>query len=246
VTLPTTSLDQEPETSAPSCLLIGGESLLVQCGTMLQKHGWNVRGVFSDAPVVREWAEAQRVPSWKVEALDAVTADMSFDWLFSITHLRIVPSAVLARARCGAVNFHDGPLPAYGGLNAPLWALLAGERDHGISWHRMAAAVDAGEVLVQQTFPISDTDTALSLNARCWEAALESFPQLLGQLSASLPPSSSVPLDATSFHRRADRPSACSIRLRAAPIGYGCFAWPIRGDMPTIFWCRGCGLAAMR
>jgi folate-dependent phosphoribosylglycinamide formyltransferase PurN len=178
---------------------------------MLQAQGWSVLGVFTDAATVREWAEAQQCPVWSVEALDAITAELSFDWLFSITHLRIVPSGVLKRARCGAVNFHDGPLPKYGGLNAPLWALLAGERYHGISWHRMTDAVDAGEVLVQQTFPIGDTDTALSLNARCWEAALESFPQLLERLSTLPPVTSSLPPDDATFHRGADRPSGIGL-----------------------------------
>ena len=194
--------------AAPSCILIGGESLAVQCGAMLQAQGWTIRGVISNAEPVRRWATAQQLPAWSVDMLDQVTSDLAFDWLFSITHLRVVPSAVLARAGRGAVNFHDGPLPRYAGLNAPLWALLAGEPAHGISWHRMTSDVDAGEVLVQRTFPVTDADTALSINARCWEAAVDSFPQLLARLTASPSPSAPpTPLDGASHHRGADRPS---------------------------------------
>ncbi len=31
----------------------------------------------------------------------------------------------------GAINFHDGPLPRYAGLNTPAWAIINGEAEHG-------------------------------------------------------------------------------------------------------------------
>ena len=34
---------------------------------------------------------------------------------------------VLRLPRRMAINFHDGPLPRYAGLNTPVWALLNGE-----------------------------------------------------------------------------------------------------------------------
>ncbi len=202
---------------ARSCVLIGSESLLVQCGGMLQAHGWSVAGVFTDSAPIREWAAAQGVPVWAVEALDEITAGLAFDWLFSITHLRIVPTVVLDRARRGAVNFHDGPLPRYAGLNAPLWALMSGETSFGISWHRIVADVDAGEVLVQQSFAIEESDTALSLNARCWEAAVETFPAVLARVvDATAPAVAPSPLDRSTYHRGADRPSGMGLLDPAA------------------------------
>jgi hypothetical protein len=50
------------------------------------------------------------------------------DWLLSVANLTVLAPAVLARAHPGAVNFHDGPLPAHAGLNAPVWAILAPRR----------------------------------------------------------------------------------------------------------------------
>lgn len=198
--------------SAPSCVLVGGESLLVQCGDMLRARGWRVIAVVSDADPVRAWAAQQGSTVFSVDALDEATAALDFDWLFSITHLRLIPEPVLARARAGAVNFHDGPLPRYAGLNAPLWALLAGETTHGISWHRMVAEVDAGTVLEQQRFAINANDTALSLNARCWEAAVESFPRLLERLAApTLSAVPAQPLEMASMHGGAQRPTGLGV-----------------------------------
>ncbi|GAB1343141.1 hypothetical protein MASR1M101_22680 [Gemmatimonas sp.] len=186
--------------------------MLVQCGDMLRARGWRVLAVVSDAEPVRAWATQHGAAVSSVDALDDATSTLDFDWLFSITHLRLIPERVLQRARAGAVNFHDGPLPRYAGLNAPLWALLAGETSHGISWHRMVAAVDAGEVMEQQLFAIEANDTALSLNARCWEAAVESFPRLLERLAApALPVAPARPLDAHTMHGGAQRPAGLGL-----------------------------------
>ena len=197
---------------AASCILVGSESLLVQCGEILRANHWQIRCVFSDSDAVRTWAIGADIPIGGLDDLDATTATLEFDWLFAITFLRIVPPVVLERARSGAVNFHDGPLPRYGGLNAPLWALLAGETDYAITWHRMVQQVDAGAILVQQPFAIDESDSALSLNARCWAAAVDSFPRLLERLGeplddASEPARQAVAVDAATFHRGADRPA---------------------------------------
>ena len=198
--------------AAPSCILIGSESLLVQCGGILRDHGWVIRGVFSDSAAVRDWATSSDIVVNGFDVLEDTTATLDFEWLLSITYLRIVPPSVLSRARCGAVNFHDGPLPRYGGLNAPLWALLAGETEYAITWHRMEQQIDAGEVLVRQSFPVDGADTALSLNARCWEAAVDSFPRLLERLADTSTPTAAVsPLDQSTFHRGADRPAGVGL-----------------------------------
>jgi len=55
-----------------------------------------------------------------------------FDWLFSISNLSLIPTALWQAATRRAANFHDGPLPRYAGLNAPAWALLAGETQCGV------------------------------------------------------------------------------------------------------------------
>ena len=43
-------------------------------------------------------------------------AGRTFDWVFSIANLSLVPAAVWRNATQGAANFHDSPLPRYAGL----------------------------------------------------------------------------------------------------------------------------------
>src|SRR5690606_12696997 len=94
----------------------------------------------------------------------AELAGVDAQWLFAITHLAILPPEVIAAPSGGAVNFHDGPLPAYAGLNAPAWALINGETTYGISWHEITPGVDEGDVLVQRLFELAPQETSLSLN----------------------------------------------------------------------------------
>ncbi|MDQ2066225.1 LLM class flavin-dependent oxidoreductase [Xinfangfangia sp. CPCC 101601] len=189
-----------------SALLIGNETLTRACGAQLLARGHRIAAVVSDAPDIRAWAAAQGV------AVEAPGPDLASrlpqaDWLLSIANLTVLPPAVLARASKGAVNFHDGPLPRHAGLNAPVWALLAAEAEHGITWHLIEDGVDQGRILEERRFAIAEGETALTLNTRCFEAGLESFPAVLTQLENGLTPRAQSP-GLRQLHRRADRPEA--------------------------------------
>ncbi|WP_333815015.1 MupA/Atu3671 family FMN-dependent luciferase-like monooxygenase, partial [Tabrizicola sp.] len=103
---------------------------------------------------------------------------------------------------------HDGPLPGYAGLNAPVWALLNGETSHAITWHLMTAGIDEGEVLATRSFPIEADDTAFSLNARCFAAAVDSFPEVITAMEAGGHPRQPQAQGARKVWRRAGRPRA--------------------------------------
>ncbi|WP_263626704.1 formyltransferase family protein, partial [Xinfangfangia pollutisoli] len=187
-------------------LLIGTETLTAQCGEAILARGHRIEAVVTDAPDLRRWAETHGL---QVLPPGPGLADRlpQADWIFSIANLRLLPAAVLARARAGAVNFHDGPLPAHAGLNAPVWALLAGEAEHGVTWHLIEGGVDEGRVLEERRFPIAPGDTALTLNTRCFEAGLESFPAVLDQIETGIRPRPQAE-GPRQLHRRDDRPAA--------------------------------------
>ena len=78
-------------------------------------------------PVVASFAELHGIPHVdSAVGLAAALQPYDFDVLFSIANLRILPDAVLEQAKV-RINFHDGPLPGYAGLNVTSWAILAGE-----------------------------------------------------------------------------------------------------------------------
>jgi natural product biosynthesis luciferase-like monooxygenase protein len=191
---------------AVRCVFVGDEPLVEQCADIARQHGLDVVLIATAHPMVRAYAAelgiATVAPGAEAAALDEHPADV----LFSVANLRVLSASVLERVST-AINFHDGPLPAYAGLNVTTWALLAGERRHGITWHLMTADVDAGSVVASETFPIADDETAFSLNARCYEAALASFPRVAAAVAAGTLTTAPQSPGERRLFRRHDRPA---------------------------------------
>ena len=125
-------------------LLIGHESLTQACAAMLLARGHRIAAIVTRQPELARWATGKDIAVFVPEAIrQGALAGLQVDWLLSIAHLEIIPDAVLDLATRGAVNFHDGPLPRYAGLNAPVWARIAGEDRHAITWHRIAGGASA-------------------------------------------------------------------------------------------------------
>jgi len=122
-----------------SAALIGNDSLTLQCGEMLREAGHSIAAVITRNPDIATWAKEAGLPVHSADAdLAQELAGREFDWLLSVANLDMISDAVLALPKRGAVNFHDGPLPRYAGLNAPVWALINGEVEYGISWHMIS------------------------------------------------------------------------------------------------------------
>jgi natural product biosynthesis luciferase-like monooxygenase protein len=166
------------------CILIGAESLLIECGELLLRQGHEIVGVVTATRKVADWAASRSLRTVAADG-DYVAALRAepFDFLFSITHLALIPAEALALPLRGAINFHDGPLPRSAGLNTPVWALLNGETDYAVTWHYLADGVDTGDILAQKPVEIAANDTALTLNTKCFEKGLESFAELIGLLA---------------------------------------------------------------
>ena len=192
-------------------VLIGDETLLAQCGEMLRSRGHEIVAVVAGQTTpAADWARRNRIPLL-TRTRDLLAVDSApLNWIFSISNLSVVPDEVLALASLGAINFHDGPLPARAGLNTPVWALLEGERDHGVAWHLMTDTVDAGPVLAAEPVRVEEGETAFSLNTRCFEAGLRSFAGIVDDLEGAVTralPQAHAPLR---IYGREHRPSAAA------------------------------------
>ncbi|WP_429261985.1 amino acid adenylation domain-containing protein [Paraburkholderia atlantica] len=158
--------------------------------------------------VFRDWAVRSNIPSIaSVEELASFLKDAPVDLIFSVANPFILPADLLEGVRRGAFNYHDGPLPRYAGVHVTSWALLAQETEYAITWHWIDDGVDSGDVVVQRQVLIAPTDTALTLNLKCNEAAIEGFRELLaGVKNGKLLAYPQAVLDRSYFprHRRPD------------------------------------------
>ena len=166
------------------CIIIGAGSLPQQCGELLLRQGHTVAAVVAADPALQNWARQRQLPTCaEFAALPELLGGRPVDFLFSISNPRIIPATVLALpARC-AINYHDALLPRYAGAYATSWALLHGEGRHGITWHVMTGQVDGGDILKQRVVPIDPQETALTLNGKCFEAAIAAFADLIDDLA---------------------------------------------------------------
>jgi len=82
------------------------------------------------------------------------------DWIFSFYYRRMLGPELLAIPARGAYNLHGSLLPRYRGRVPVNWAVLHGERETGMSLHRMVEKPDAGALVDQESVPILPNETA--------------------------------------------------------------------------------------
>jgi natural product biosynthesis luciferase-like monooxygenase protein len=169
---------------APTAVLIGEGSLLAACADILLEAGVPIVAIATGDRRIVSWAGERNIPTLDSSCV-AELFPLQFDYLFSIANLRVLPEALLLRARCGAINFHDGLLPRFAGLNVPAWAIMEGQTEHGVTWHEMTVAIDAGRILAQSPLTIDPDETTYSLNVKCLQAGIATFRTLVGELCSS-------------------------------------------------------------
>jgi methionyl-tRNA formyltransferase len=79
---------------------------------------------------------------------------------------QIVPQALLDLPRLGPINVHGSLLPKYRGAAPIQRAIMAGERETGVTTMWMDAALDTGNILLKQAIAITPEDTAGSLTPK--------------------------------------------------------------------------------
>nr|MBI1232830.1 hypothetical protein [Cytophagales bacterium] len=104
------------------------------------------------------------------------------DIIFSINNHQIIRDQLLGIPTEGIINFHNGPLPRYGGLNACTWAIFNGEKQHGVTWHYVARGVDQGDIIAQRVFEIRPDATALILVMACISEGISLFKEVLPEI----------------------------------------------------------------
>jgi len=80
---------------------------------------------------------------------------MSFDQIFS--------EEIIEMPKYKIINCHAGKLPFYRGRNILNWALINDEKEFGITVHYVDKEIDTGDIILQETFKIDDSDTYATL-----------------------------------------------------------------------------------
>ncbi len=124
------------------------------------------------------------------------------DLLLNVHSLHVMHEEVLRAARLGAFNLHPAPLPRYAGLSSVSWAICNGEATHGVTVHRMEPQIDCGAIAYQDTFPIEEEESALSLSLRCVRQGVVRMAQLLEDAAVGTIPALAQDLSLRTWHGR--------------------------------------------
>ena len=113
------------------------------------------------------------IGSATVDEVERALAERNPDCVVVSSFHRILPDSLLAAGRF--VNVHYALLPRYRGRANVNWAIINGETETGISIHRMAPGLDAGEILYQASVPIGPDDNVTMVYERLNQLQRESL-----------------------------------------------------------------------
>jgi methionyl-tRNA formyltransferase len=147
------------------------------------------RGLRVLASPVKRFATARHIPVLQPPTLSG-TSDaervraLRPDALVVAAYGLLLPQAFLDAGRHGALNIHASLLPRWRGAAPIQRALLAGDRETGISIMQMDAGLDTGPVLAQKRLAITAEDDAGSLHDRLAALGAETIVHTLTALEA--------------------------------------------------------------
>lgn len=225
----------------------------------LLRNGFEISAVFThrDNPdeniwfgSVAELAGEHGIPVFAPESInhpvwvERIRA-MAPDFIFSFYYRELVKPEILAIPAKGCVNLHGSLLPKYRGRVPLNWAIINGEKETGVTLHYMTSRADAGDIIGQERFEITEDDTARTVFGKAEAAAGKLLDEMLPKLAdGTAPRIAQNEAEATCFggRRPADgeidwRRSATEVRnlVRAVTRPYpGAFSFI--GDRKCFFW----------
>lgn len=135
------------------------------CGVVTQPDRPRGRGQRLQPGPVKAVALAHHLPVFQPERLrESAAVDMLAEWAPDLgvvaAYGQLIPEAMLALPRLGMINVHASLLPRYRGAAPIQRAVIAGERETGVTIMRVIKALDAGAMLATVRRPIGRDETS--------------------------------------------------------------------------------------
>ena len=99
-----------------------------------------------------------------LEELRELKADLQV-----VVAFRMLPEFVWDMPPMGTINLHGSLLPQYRGAAPINWAVINGEKETGVTTFKLKHEIDTGDILLQESFPVGEDDTAGDVHDRMKE-----------------------------------------------------------------------------
>ncbi len=186
-------------------LFMGTPDIAAKCLSALASSHHTVAAVITtpDKPVGRRYvltppavkvrAEELRIPVYQPASLRdgailPLLEEIKPDACVVVAYGRILPPYVLDYPRYGCINLHVSLLPHYRGAAPMQRAIMAGERETGVTVMYMDEGLDTGDILSVHPFPIGPEDTLGTVEARSAEIGGEALVAALTMLEEGRAP----------------------------------------------------------
>jgi methionyl-tRNA formyltransferase len=162
--------------------LIGAGSNLV--GVLTQPDRPAGRGKKLQASAVKQLAVEHGLPVYQPESLKTQEgqqqlADLKPDLLVVVAYGLLLPQPVLDTPRMCCINVHASLLPRWRGAAPIERAMLAGDRETGVTIMKMDAGLDTGAMLLKVPVAIEDTMDRNDLEKALLDAGCSGLLQVL-------------------------------------------------------------------
>lgn len=131
------------------------------------------RGMKLTASAVKQYALSKNIPVLQPEKLknpgfiaelQSFKADIQV-----VVAFRMLPEIVWNMPPMGTINVHGSLLPQYRGAAPINWAVINGEKETGVTTFKLQHAIDTGNILLQESMPIGENETAGEVHDRMKE-----------------------------------------------------------------------------
>jgi methionyl-tRNA formyltransferase len=175
---------------------MGTPVFAVPCLEALIAAGHNIQMVFSQPDKPKDRGQKILPPPVKAAALEhnipvfqplslrkgddgeeshRIINELQPDCIVVVAYGQILPQDILDVPRFGCINVHASLLPKYRGASPINYTVMRGEAQTGVSVMYMSAALDAGDVILQESADIPEDMTASILH----DALMAMGPKLL-------------------------------------------------------------------
>jgi len=145
------------------------------------------RGLKLTPSSVKETAIHYNIPVFQPEKIkdkDAVELIRGYkpDLIVVVAYGKILPKEMIDIPKLGTINVHASLLPKYRGAAPVQRALLNGEKFTGITVMKVIEELDAGDIILQESIPIYETDNTATLTEKLFKLGAQLLVKAVSQI----------------------------------------------------------------
>lgn len=139
---------------------------------------------------VKVWAKSKGIPYSTIGSLKGLELEglieqllaANLDYIVVADFSFIIPEKLIEKFPDKLINIHFSLLPQYRGASPVQFAILNGETTTGITYHRVVRKMDAGDIIHQIGYKMSNNETSGFLYDTMFNLAARELPEVLTKL----------------------------------------------------------------